>query len=318
MSGVDGDGAPTAQGTFIGSSNIEGFQAQMFIGEVDDRAEDWLMHLSTSDGVTLSGFATLADALAYDYGAPLRWFPAKIAVTETDDGTAFLKPSYALGDSSSDLLDLAGVLLGYSTFYALTDTANRDVGGSQPARVVFDGDPFPADNQKADGEATLHDRALAMLRVAVVDLDRMHADPQSGVLVDSVTITGQGATAQRGTTVSTTSRGVRDPRAPNDAPRDELAARALLEQHARHRDRVHAARRAPAEPPVERPRSRSARRRSSRRKAMSSTTTSRTRPGARTRGGTSRRPRRWIKPTRSTRTPRRSAASSRCTSRRGT
>ncbi|HEY0249926.1 MAG TPA: hypothetical protein VGC41_00280, partial [Kofleriaceae bacterium] len=43
-----------------------------------------------------------------------------------------------------------------------------NVGGSQPARVFFDGDPFSATG--------LHDRALAMLRVAVIDLDRMHGE----------------------------------------------------------------------------------------------------------------------------------------------
>src|SRR5262249_11305100 len=82
-------------------------------------------------------------------------------------------------------------------------THNRDVGGAQTARVYFDGDPFPADDQLANGENTLHDRALAMLRVAVVDMDRMHLDPASGVLVDDVTMTG--ATPARGATVSTTS-----------------------------------------------------------------------------------------------------------------
>jgi hypothetical protein len=93
--------------------------------------------------------------------------------------------------------------MAYATFYALTDTANADVGGAQTALVYFDGDPFPADDQLADGEATLHDRALAMMRVAIVNLDRLHVDPASGVLVDAVAMTG--ATPSRGRTVSTTS-----------------------------------------------------------------------------------------------------------------
>ena len=101
------------------------------------------------------------------------------------------------------MLDQIGLLLGYSEFYALTDTGNADVGGAESAQVYFDGDPFPADDQKADGEATLHDRALAMLRVGLINLDRMHADPSSGVLVDSVHMNG--ATPERGTSVATTS-----------------------------------------------------------------------------------------------------------------
>ncbi|HEX4405160.1 MAG TPA: hypothetical protein VH560_10060, partial [Polyangia bacterium] len=190
-------------GTYLGSSDIEGFQAQVFIEEVDNRAEDWLMHLSTADGKTLSGFPTLAAALAYDEAQPLRWFPGAVAVTETDDGSGFPSPAFTLSSADSDLLDQLGLVLGYSEFYALTDTGNADVGGAQPAVAYFDGDPFPADNQMADGEATLHDRALAMLRVALVNIDRLHADPTSGVLVDTVKMAG--ATPTRGATVSTTS-----------------------------------------------------------------------------------------------------------------
>jgi hypothetical protein len=199
--GADEDGAATEAGTFIGSSRIEGFQAAMFLTEVDNRAEDWIKHLTTADGTTLSGFATLQDALAYGEDGPLRWFPGRVAVTEAADASGFPKPSYALASADSDLLDLAGLTAGYSAFYALTDTANADVGGSQPALAYFDGDPFPADDQLADGEDTLHDRALAMMRVAVVNLDRLHKDPATGILVDQVAM-GSGQPV-RGTTAST-------------------------------------------------------------------------------------------------------------------
>ncbi len=201
--GDDGTGAPTAAGTYLGSSDIEGFQAQLFIQMVDSRAADWLANLTTTDGTTLSGFASVGAALAYDYAAPLRWFPGKIAVTETDAGGLFPQPAFSLASANSELLDLLGLALGYATFYALTDTRNIDVGGAQPALAFFDGDPFPADDQAADGEATLHDRALAMLRVAIIDMDRMHADPASGLFVDDVAMTG--AMPVRGATLSTTS-----------------------------------------------------------------------------------------------------------------
>ena len=41
-----------------------------------------------------------------------------------------------------------------------------------------------------------------MLRVAMVNLDRLHADPATGLLVDDVTLSG--TTPTRGTTISTT------------------------------------------------------------------------------------------------------------------
>ena len=187
---------------FLGSSDIEGFQAAMFLWMAERRAADWLAQLTTSDGATLSGFASTEDALAYGYTAPLRWFPSRIAVTEAAGSGLFPEPSYALASPDSDLLDLIGMAMGYSEMYALTDQRNADVGGSQPALAYFDGDPFPADDQLADGDPTLHDRALAMIRVALVDADRLHTDPASGLFVDDVALAG--GTPVRGTTLATT------------------------------------------------------------------------------------------------------------------
>ncbi len=198
VTGFDAAGHRRNPGTYLGASDLEGFQAQLLLAAADNRAADWLGRLTTTDGATLSGFATLAEALAYDYQAPLRWFPGEIAVAEDDDGSGFPRPGYSLGSARSSLLDLAGLALGYTELFALTDGTNREVGGAQPALVFFDGDPFPADDQLADGEPTLHDRALAMLRVAWIDADRMHGDPASGVLVDEVAADGT-----RGAVVST-------------------------------------------------------------------------------------------------------------------
>jgi len=200
--GNDSNGDATLPGTYLGSSDIEGFQAQMFIAMMDNRAQDWLMNLTTSDGATLSGFTNLTAAQAYDYAAPLRWFPGAIAVTESDDGSGFPRPAYALGSANSDALDLIGLAMGFAEFYSLTDLRNPDVGGSQMARAVFDGDPFPAGSGAADGADNLQQRALAMMRVSLVNLDRLHTDPASGLLVDSVTMTG--TTPARGQTLSTT------------------------------------------------------------------------------------------------------------------
>src|SRR6185437_2684494 len=62
-------------------------------------------------------------------------------------------------------------------------------------------DPFPVQNQTPAGMPTLHDRMLAMARVAVVNIDRLHVDPASGILVDDVALAG--GTPVRGTVLST-------------------------------------------------------------------------------------------------------------------
>ena len=189
-------------GTYLGSSNVEGFQAGNFIQILDNQAAQWLLQLTTADGATLGGFATLQGALDYSPASAARWFPASIAVTEAVDASGFPKPSgFAIHSGDSHLLDLAGLLGAYSSVYALTDLSNADVGGSQPVGVYFDGDPFPVQNQTPDGSPTLHDRALAMIRVAVVNIDRFHLDKASGLFVDDATHAG-GGTLTPGTRLS--------------------------------------------------------------------------------------------------------------------
>jgi hypothetical protein len=192
-------------GTYLGSSDIEGFQAGNFLQILDNQAAQWLLQLTTADGKTLGGFASLSQALTYSPSSPLRWFPSSIHVTEVADASGFPMPSnYTIASPDSHLLDLAGLLGAYASVYSLTDQANADVGGSQPALAYFDGDPFPAQNQTPDGEATLHDRALAMIRVLVVNIDRLHTDPATGLFVDDATITGAdaGTNLTRGTKLS--------------------------------------------------------------------------------------------------------------------
>jgi hypothetical protein len=200
--GNGGPGNPTVPGVFLGSSDIEGFQAGNFLQILDNQSQQWLTQLTTTDGATLGGFASVSDALAYSPSSPLRWFPGSIGVTEADDASGFPRPAaYAIASPDSHLLDLAGLLGAYSSIYALTDQSNTQVGGGQPALAYFDGDPFPVQNQTPTGAPTLHDRTLAMARVLVVNIDRLHVDPTTGIFVDDVTLGG--GNVVRGTTLST-------------------------------------------------------------------------------------------------------------------
>ncbi len=199
--GNGGPGSPTVAGTFLGSSDIEGFQAGNFIQILDNQAAQWLSELTTADGSTLGGFASLPRALAYSAADPLRWFPGSIRVTETADDSGFPRATgFSIASPDSHLLDLAGLLGAFSSIYSLTDQSNVAVGGSQSALAYFDGDPFPLQNQTPDGEPTLHDRALAMMRVLVVNIDRLHVDPSTHLFVDDVALAN--GTVTRATTLS--------------------------------------------------------------------------------------------------------------------
>ena len=199
--GNDGPGNPSVPGVFLGSSDIEGFQAAMFIQMINDQVEQWLSHLTTTNGKTFDGFSSLNEALAYTTNSPLRWFPDSIAVTESSDASGFPRPTgFSIQSADSELINLAGMLGAYASLYSLTDHANAIVGGSQPALAYFDGSPFADDDQIANGQPTTHDRMLAAMRVLVVNIERLHREPITGVPVDYVTMSG--ASVSRGMVIS--------------------------------------------------------------------------------------------------------------------
>ncbi len=199
------DGSP---GVYLGDIVIEGFQGQTMIDEMDNKAALLTRTLVIGDGGAFAGFANTKDALDYDYTSPLRWWPAQTLVTEVSTpppaGTSwkyFPQPlRFVAADPASHLRGLTALAGGFATFYALTDFNNADVGGQPSSRASFDGDPFSADNQIADGEETPHDRALAVIKIALVDVDRLHWDDAHQVHVDTATV--EGGAVKRGTIVS--------------------------------------------------------------------------------------------------------------------
>jgi hypothetical protein len=182
-------------GTYLGDVPIEGWQGLVMLEENDNKAALLLGNLVSRDGATLAPMTvTAADGYAYD--SPLAYFPAQVAVTETptatDPSTAtkyFPRPTaFTIADGKSRLRDLAGLIGGFAVIFNIANPDNAEVGGSLPMRVTFDGDPFPSDDGQADGENTMHDRALGVMKVALVDLDRLHLDAAHQVLVDEATV----------------------------------------------------------------------------------------------------------------------------------
>ena len=193
----------TAPGTFIGSTPLEGMWGMLMVDEMDNAAEWLLSSLTTSDGVALGGWNGTADAIGYDYGSPLRWFPTAIGVTEDGSVPYPMVQSLALQDATSHSEDLAALLRGEGLFFGMTDSRNGPVGQQLGLQLTFNGVTFPADDGLPDGEPSPHDRSLALIRTAFIDLDRMHADPTTGLIVDSATVNG--GTVTRRPAITTTS-----------------------------------------------------------------------------------------------------------------
>ena len=191
-------------GTYIGSSALEGMWGLTMMGAMDNEAQWLLDSATTTDGLTLSAFPSKMAALQYDYTSPLVWFPAAMSLVE--DETVVPSPaiaSVAITDATSRSIDLAALLLGHSMLFGTADPRNVGVGQRVGFQAVFDGDPFPADDGVADGEDTVHDRSLSIIRLAFVDLDRIHADATLGVITDTASIHG-GQVTQSGTVTTAT------------------------------------------------------------------------------------------------------------------
>ncbi len=197
--------ANAAPGVFIGSTPLEGMWGLLFVDEADNAAAWLLSSLGTADGATLGGFSSIEQAITYDYTSPLVWFPTSIAVTEDSVVPYPGVASLAIKDASSQAVDLAALAQGYSLLFGMTDARNVAVGQQIGCQLEFAGSVFPADNGLPDGESSPHDRALGVMRAAFVDLDRIHVDPATQIVVDSATLSG--GTLTRGTTVSTTTLG---------------------------------------------------------------------------------------------------------------
>ncbi len=204
--------ATAARGTFLGSTPMEGMWGLLMLSEMDNAAEYLTSRMTTANGTTLGGFASKMEATSYDYTSPLRWFPTAVRVTE--DGAAPFPGirGTTIDDATSRADDLAALLLGHAMFFGMTDARNAGIGQLLGLQLTFDGDPFAADDGAANGEETAHDRALAVIRVAFVDLDRMHTDPKLGVTFDTATVApgaggpgGAGGIATHGGAVSTPS-----------------------------------------------------------------------------------------------------------------
>ena len=195
--------AGAVRGTYLGSTPLEGMWGLIMLAGMDNLAEWLVSSLTTADGATLGGFASKGEALHYDYPSPLRWFPAAVRVGVDFSGPFARLTSQAIEDPHSRSEDLAGLILGNALFFGMTDARNVGIGRTLGLSCTFDGDPFPADDGDPDGEETAHDRALAVLRVAFIDLDRMHTDPTRRVITDTSAVAG--GSAVPGTQVTTTS-----------------------------------------------------------------------------------------------------------------
>ena len=141
----DGPAAPPRRGTFLGSSDIEGFQAGNFLQILDNQARSGWRSSRRPTARRSAASRPSSDALAYRPASPLRWFPGSIAVTESDDASGFpSRPGTRSRRPTATCSISAGMLGAYSSVYALTDQSNTRWAEASPRSRTSTGIPSPS------------------------------------------------------------------------------------------------------------------------------------------------------------------------------
>ena len=135
--------------------------------------------------------------------SPLRWFPGSIAVTESAGRERL--PATRPATPSPRPTATCSISPGCSARTRASTRSpisqHRRWAAASPRSRTSTAIPSPSRTRSRPAQPTLHDRALAMMRVLVVNIDRLHVDPATGLLVDDVTLAG--GKVVRGTTLST-------------------------------------------------------------------------------------------------------------------
>lgn len=186
---------------FYGGNNLDGFIGQVITAEGANKTM-FLINSLAYDGNTLGS----VDPMTYDPANGIKYFPHKIAVTESEisstmppKGTAFI-----VTDASSDLWDQISYLWGAVSFQNMSDPNNTSDPKHLAYKPVFDGDPFPAP-MAVTGMPGVFDLFMGTSKVITMNILAMHFNQTVGSFVDVANLVG--GNVQQGTTISTFNAG---------------------------------------------------------------------------------------------------------------
>jgi len=189
-------------GLFYGGDSLDGFIGMVLTAEAINKTA-LLVGKLTYDGAGLGP----VDLMTYDPQTELRFFPHAIAVTEAPvaDGLPPRADSFTVTDPMSMLFDQASLLWATTSFAAMMDPNDDSSPAHWAYHEVFDGSPFPAAMSQT-GEPGPYDLMKGTSKLIWMNLQAMHRDPTTGVLVDAAGVGGMGGVGvTRGDKVDTIS-----------------------------------------------------------------------------------------------------------------
>ncbi len=185
---------------FYGGNNLDGFIGQVLTAEGINKIA-FILNQLAFDGTALG----MVDPATYDPANGIKYFPHRIAVTESA-GDAMMPPKLSgleVIDASSQLFDQVSLLLGSLGFKNMMDPSIND-SEHLAYHAVFDGDPFPAP-MSVTGMMGPYDMMAGASMVLFKNMLAMHFDDATGTFVD-VSGLSEGAVS-KGNTISAVNAG---------------------------------------------------------------------------------------------------------------
>ncbi|NOZ08928.1 MAG: T9SS type A sorting domain-containing protein [FCB group bacterium] len=171
---------------FFGGDGLDGFIGMVLTAEAINKVKFIISQLAY-DGSSLG----MVDPMTYDPMNGIKYFPHKIAVTETSVHPMLPpKPdSFTVTDESSQLFDQVSLLWGTLNFKNMMDPNNSSDAQHMAYHSVFDNDPFPADMSQT-GVPGPFDLMKGASKVILQNLFALHYNGDSGTFVDESGLSG--------------------------------------------------------------------------------------------------------------------------------
>ena len=191
----DSIGKPTfdpANNIFYGGNNLDGFIGQVLTAVSINKTMNLINHLAY-DGTTLGPI----DPMTYDPAAGIKYFPTKIAVTESMvlaglPPSASSQANYTVTDANSMLFDQLSYLAGTASYVNMMNPNDNSDAAHKAYHEVFDGYPFPADMATTGGAPGPYDLMKGTSKILFLNINAMHYNSTANTFVDQSSLNGSG------------------------------------------------------------------------------------------------------------------------------
>ncbi len=172
---------------YYGGNSADGYIGQVLTAVSINKTKLLITKLAY-DGTNLG----MVDPATYDPSAGIKYFPTKIAVSETMiTGLPPAASSYSVTDPTSQLFDQLSFLLATTGFKNMMNPTDNSDAAHLAYKAVFDGNPFPAD-MSSTGTPGPYDLMMGTSKVIFLNLMAMHYNPVENTFIDEATLSGSG------------------------------------------------------------------------------------------------------------------------------